>query len=186
MAGNRPKSRHNTHPHPSWVFSRLKNSEHDLRVFSRWRHSGGLTSQNSGATKRCRRTKTVFGPASNVRHVTDDGTEFIRQMAPPNSSARSPPMTPPRREPTATRHHICTKICHNRGKTPKAFRIVPKFLELHILSIMGATPEATSIDGARQHWAFAPATGWPPCSSHASVAHAATWPSSQGPASALP
>ena len=46
------------------------------------------------------------------------------------------------------------------------------------------TPE-TPIDGVRWHWASAPATGSPPCSSHASVAHTATRPSSQGPASAL-
>ena len=39
----------------------------------------------------------------------------------------------------------------------------------------------SSIDGAQQHWAFAPATGWPPCSSHASVAHTATRPRHKAP-----
>ena len=43
----------------------------------------------------------------------------------------------------------------------------------------------TPIDGVRKHWASAPATGSPPFSSHASVAHTATRPSSQGPTSAL-
>ena len=38
------------------------------------------------------------------------------------------------------------------------------------------TPE-TPVDGARRHWAAAPATGSPPCSSHASAAHIATRPS---------
>ena len=47
------------------------------------------------------------------------------------------------------------------------------------------TKPETPIDGVREHWAPAPATGSPPCSSHASVAHTATRPSSQGPASAL-
>ena len=48
----------------------------------------------------------------------------------------------------------------------------------------GAKPE-TPIDGVRTTLGAAPATGPPPCSSHASVAHTATRPSSQGPASAL-
>ena len=49
----------------------------------------------------------------------------------------------------------------------------------------------TPIDGAREHWASTPATGprcargWPPFSSHASVARTATRSSTQGPASAL-
>ena len=47
------------------------------------------------------------------------------------------------------------------------------------------TKPETPIDRVRQNWAAAPATGWPPSSSHASVAHTATRPSSQGPASAL-
>ena len=44
------------------------------------------------------------------------------------------------------------------------------------------------VDGAHgnTYWAAAaPATGTLPCSSHASVAHTATRPSSHGPASAL-
>ena len=44
----------------------------------------------------------------------------------------------------------------------------------------GTKPERP-IDGVRQNWASAPATGWPSSSSHASVAHA-TRASSQGPA----
>ena len=55
-----------------------------------------------------------------------------------------------------------------------------KMLRAH----MGTKPE-TPIDWVRWHWAVAPATGTPPCSSRASVAHTATRPSSQGPASAL-
>ena len=48
----------------------------------------------------------------------------------------------------------------------------------------GTKPE-TPIDGVRKHWAPAPVTGPPSCSSHASAAHTATRPSSQGLASAL-
>ena len=45
---------------------------------------------------------------------------------------------------------------------------------------MDTTPE-TPIDGARWHWASAPAMGCPPCSSHASVAHTATRPRHKAP-----
>ena len=57
---------------------------------------------------------------------------------------------------------------------------------MHAAAHNDTTPKTpTPIDGARQNWASAPATGWPPSSSHASVAHTATRPSSQGPTSAL-
>ena len=48
------------------------------------------------------------------------------------------------------------------------------------------TPPKTASDGARQNWAVAPATGWPPSSSHESAARTPRrTATSQGPASAL-
>ena len=75
---------------------------------------------------------------------------------------------------------IETFFDRRRTSGDRKWLVVEKMLRAHT----GTKPE-TPIDGVRQNWAVAPATGRPPSSSHASVAHAAARPSSQGPAPAL-
>ena len=72
--------------------------------------------------------------------------------------ARAAP--PPEAAPPNSRHHALPTT-HDDEKMPRAHT--------------GTKPE-TPVDGTRKHWAFAPATGRLPCSSHASVAAWLTQP----------
>ena len=98
-----------------------------------------------------------------------DETPRVKLMVTRTAPARlAPPLVAALPTPD-TRHHARTTT-HDDEKMLRAQT--------------NTTPE-TPINGVRQNWASAPATGSPPSSSHASVAHTATRPSSQGPASAL-
>ena len=94
-----------------------------------------------------------------------------------------------------TSHSQESRETHTRTKPLSFLDIGPSFClwrfttatttPIKMLRAHKGTKPETLIDGVRQHWALAPETGCPPCSSHASVAHTATRSSSQGPASAL-
>ena len=134
------------------------------RARARSRHARTAPGQHASHRKRrCTSAAAAATAATGQQHAHARRTAHRTHCARPPRAAAS------------------SSAANARNHARPAMHDDEKMLRAHT----GTKPE-TPIDGVQKHWAFAPATGRPPCSSHTSVAHTATRPSSsQGPASAL-
>ena len=153
----RPQQGQETDPTPPWHPARAPHNHrartlHGNHARHRESRSAHATAAATAATRQHHARARRPGRRT---HRTHTHSTAAGRAAPPNS-----------------KHHARTTTHDDE-----------KMLRVH----MGTKPE-TPIDGVCEHWAVAPATGprcargWPPFSSHASVAQTATRSSTQGPA----
>ena len=119
--------------------------------------------------------------------ATSSGLAHVRPYPPIGGELANGPANHARAPACGHLERPCTRapVPPARGACTRAGQRTTMHDDETMLRAHTGTKPETPIDGVRQNWAFAPATGWPPSSSHASVAHTATRPSAQGPTSAL-
>ena len=130
--------------------------------------SGSVRARTSHSTHARHRESRSAHAAAATAAPTGQQHAHARRTASRTHRARSP-STAASSSAADSRHHARTTTHDDEN----------------MLSAHTGTKPETPIDVVRQHLAAAPVTGSLPCSSHVSVAHTATRPSSQGSASTL-